>query len=204
MQITSAEKNRKNKDRISIYIDGAFSFTMSEDDYLSMNLYDKVEITQEEIDYIKNTINFRAAKNAAVRYLSRKLRTENEVSQKLHEDGYDEDSIEKTIEELKALGYINNKIYVQKFVFDRSKLKPKSKKLLKLELKNKGISDEIIDEVLDDWNVDDTFVAEGLVKRKFGKYDLKDESVRKKVYMFLMHRGYEHEVIESVIGRLEE
>ena len=203
MQITSVEKNKKNKDRYSIFIDDKYSFSISEDDYLSMNLYDKSELSEDEIDYIKNTVNFLAAKDFALKYLSYKLRTENEVRLKLQNQGFDGDPIEMAIEELKSLGYINNKIYVQKFVFDRSKLKPKSKKLIKLELLSRGIHEEIIDEVLDDWNVDEKVIAEGLVKRKFGKYDMQDENVRKKVYMFLKHRGYSHEIIKSVIGMVE-
>lgn len=200
MEITAVERNKKNKDRFSIYLDERFAFTISEDDYIGMNLYEKKDLTDEELDYIKNTLNFRDAKNAAVKYLSLKIRTENEVRLKLLEDGYDNDSIEKSIEELKSIGYINNKLYAQKFIFDRIKLKPKSKKMLKFELMNKGIDENIIEEVLDDWNVDEKVVAEGLVKRKFGKYDMKDEKVRKKIYMFLRHRGYSHEVITIVIG----
>ena len=203
MQITSVEKSKKNKDRFSIYIDDIYSFSISEDDYLSMHLYDKSELSKDEIDYIKNTVNFLAAKDLALKYLSYKLRTEKEVRLKLQNQGFDGDPIEMAIEELKSLGYINNKIYVQKFVFDRSKLKPKSKKLIKLELLSRGIQEEVIDEVLNDWNVDETVVAEGLVKRKFGKYDMQDENVRKKVYMFLKHRGYSHEIIKSVIGMVE-
>ncbi len=203
MQITLIEKNKKNKERYSVYIDDQFSFSISEDDYLSMHLYEKSELSQDEIDHIKNTMNFRDAKNSALKYLSYKLRTEKEVRSKLQEDGFDGDSIEMAIEELNALGYINNKIYVQKYVFDRSKLKPKSKKLIKLELLSKGIQEEIVDEVLNDWNVDEKSVAEGLVKRKFGKYDFKDDAIKRKAYMFLHHRGYSHEVIESVIGRIE-
>lgn len=203
MQITLIEKNKKNKDRFSVYIDDRFSFSITEDDYLSLHLYDKSELSQDEIDYIRNTVNFRAAKSSALKYLSYKLRTEKEVRIKLQEDGFDEYSAQMAIEELKALGYINNKIYVQKYVFDRSKLKPKSKKLIKLELQSKGIQEEIIDEVLNDWNVDETSVAESLIKRKFGKYDFKDDAVKRKAYMFLHHRGFAHDVIESVIGRNE-
>lgn len=204
MEITSAEKNKKNRDRMSIYIDNKFEFTIGEDDFLSMNLYETKEITPEELEYIKNTVNFRSAKAAAVRYLSMKLRTEKEVRQKLHEEGYDNENIENVIEELKAIGYINNKLYAQKFVFDRSKLKPKSKKLLKLELQSRGISQEIADEVLDDWKVDEAIVAGELVKKRFGKYDLEDEAVLKKVYMFLNHRGYNRGLIEEVVNKLNE
>lgn len=202
MQITLVEKNKKNKGRLSVYIDGRFSFSISEDDYLSLNLYDKTELSVEEIDYIKNDINFRTAKNSALKYISYKLKTEKEVRQKLHAEGFDEGSINMAVEELIALGYINNKIFVQKFIYDRSKLKPKSKKMIKLELLNKGIQEDIIDEVLGDWNVDEVVAAESLVKRKFGKYNIQDELIQKKIYMFLKHRGYSHEIIESVRGKM--
>ncbi|NLV37480.1 MAG: regulatory protein RecX [Clostridiaceae bacterium] len=198
MEITSIEKNRKNN-RLSVYIDERFAFTISEEDYLSLNLYEKKELTVETVSYIKNTLNFREAKAKAVRYLSLKLHTEQEVWKKLHDDGYEQECIEKVISELKAIGYINNKLYAQKYVFDRSKLKPLSKKMMKRELKVRGISEDIIDEVLDDWKVEDNVVAEGLLKRKFGKYDLDNEKVRKKAYMFLMHRGFSVSTIKEAL-----
>lgn len=202
MQITSVEKNKKNKNRNSIYIDGKYTFTISEDDYLAMHLYDKLEISEEEIDYIRNTLNFQESKSIAINYLSYKMRTEKEVQQKLQDEGYDSECIERTIDELKAIGYINNKLYAQKYVYDRSKLKPKSKKLLRVELMSRGISQEIADEVLDDWKVDESDVAESLVRKKFGKYDLGDMSTIRKIYMFLNHRGFSGDIIRQVINKV--
>ena len=197
MKITSVERNKKNKNRLSVFIDGRFSFTISEDDYLMLNLYEEAELDEEKLDYIKNTLNFREAKSLAVKYLSTKLRTEKEVKEKLLNEGYEESCINNVIEELKAIGYINNKLYAQKYVYDRSKLKPMSKKLLKHELMNRGISEEIVDEVLNDWKVEDTNIAGSLLKRKFGKYDLSDEKIIKKAYMFLLHRGFSMETIRE-------
>ena len=199
MKITSVEKNKKNKDRLSVFIDGRFSFTISEDDYLSLNLYDSSEITEETIEYIKETLNFREAKSKAVRFLSMKLRTEKEVYEKLINDGYDPDSTEKVIEELKAIGYINNKLYAQKYIYDRSKLKPLSKKMMRLELLSRGIPEETADEVLEDWKVEDSVVAENLLKRKFGKYDMNDEKTLRKAFMFLVHRGFSRDTIKEVL-----
>ncbi len=199
MTITSAEKSRKYKDRLLIYIDGRFSFTISEEDYITLNLYENPELTQETLDYIKNTLNFKEAKSIAVRYLSMKLRTEEEVKVKLKSCGFDNECIENVTEELKAIGYINNKLYAQKYVFDRSKLKPLSKKLMKQELLSKGIAEDIADEVLDDWKVEDIDVAENLLKRRFGKYDLSDDKVLKRAYTFLLHRGFSYEVIKKAI-----
>jgi len=204
LEITSIEKSKKNRDRLSVYIDGRFSFTISEEDYISLHLYEKKEITQETIDYIKETLNFREAKSKAVRYLSLKLRTEQEVWKKLQEDGYDQDCIEKVVNELKAIGYINNKLYAQKYVFDRSKLKPKAKKMIKRELIARGIDEETADEVLDDWKVEDSVVARSLLKRKFGKYDLRDKKILRKAYMFLLHRGFSMSTIREAMDGLAD
>ncbi len=199
MEITSVDKSKKNN-RLSLYIDGRFAFTISEDDYISMNLYDNPVLTEDTIDYIKNTLNFCEAKSLAVRYLSMKLRTEKEVRVKLNDEGYDSVCTEQVIDELKAIGYINNKLYAQKYVFDRSKLKPLSKKRMKQELQAKGIPGDIADEVLNDWRIEDNFVAESLLKRKFGKYDLTDEKILKKAYMFLLHRGFSHDTIKEALN----
>lgn len=202
MKITSIERSKRNKDKLMVYIDDEYNFSVSEEDYLTLNLYEKKEITEDEINYIKNSVNFRRAKSTAVRFLSLKLRSEAEVVQKLENEGFDSNTIERVIEELKSLGYINDRLYVQKFIFDRSKLKPKSKKLLKYELINKGIKEEVIDEILSDWKVDESAVAEGLVRKKFGKYNLNDEKIIKKVYSFLQHRGFSYELASRVIKKL--
>lgn len=199
MKITSAEKNKKHKDRLSVYVDGKFSFTISEEDYISLNLYEEQELTQEKIDYIKDTLNYRDAKARAVKFLSLKLRTEKEVRDKLRDEGYDDDCIEKVVMELKAIGYINNQLYAQKYIFDRSKLKPISKKLMKKELVFRGIPEEVADEVLLDWKVEDSSVAVNLLKRKFGKYDLSDKKVLKKAMAFLMHRGFSGDTIREAL-----
>lgn len=204
MIITSVERDKKNKDRLSVYIDDKYAFSISEADYLSLNLYEKQEITSEDIRHIKENINFRAAKSIAVRYLSLKIRSEKEVRLRLENDNFDCGTIEKVIEDLKSLGYINDSLYVQKYVFDRSKLKPKSRRLLKLELLNKGLAEEVIDSVLSDWQVDDSVVAESLVKKKFGKYNLKDKKIMKRVCSFLQYRGFSPEIINGIINKINE
>lgn len=202
LEITSVRPNKKKK-MMSIYIDGHFGFSMLEDDYLSLNIYEKKEITQEEIDHIKNVVNFRSAKSAAVKYLALRLRTEAEVSSKLKSDGFESETVKRVVEELKSMGYINDEIYAQKYIYDRSKLKPQSKKLLRMDLKRKGVSDQIIDSVLGDWEIDELSLAESLIRRKFGKYDLEDEKIIRRVYSFLYHRGFDFDVIQEAIKRVK-
>ncbi len=202
MEITSVIPNKKKK-MLSVYIDGHFGFSIHEDDYLSLNIYEKKEITQEEIDHIKNVVNFRTAKAVAVRYLTLKLRTEAEVASKLISDGFEREIVKKVLEELKSMGYINDELYAQKYIYDRSKLKPQSKRMLKMDLKRRGISDQIIDSVLENWQIDELSLAESLVRRKFGKYDLEDEKIMKRAYSFLHHRGFDFDTINEAINRVK-
>jgi len=195
---------KRNKDNVILSIDGKYSLVVSEEEYLRLNLYDKDEITKEEFDYINHQINYRNAKSVAIRFVSLKLRGEKEIYTRLNDLGYDESTVLKVIEELKAMGYINDLLYASKFIHDRCKLRPKSIKMLRFELKNKGISDSIISEVLDKMDIDEHAVAEGLVRKKFGKCDLSDDKIIKKVYNFLRHRGYSLSVIESVLRNIRE
>lgn len=204
MEITLIEKDKAHKDKLLIYIDGEYNFTISEEDYIRLSLHEKKEITMDEIKCIKKTVSFNSAKLDAVKYISYRLRTEKDVSSKLKKMNYGSDIVEKVLEDLKSLGYINDILYVQKYVFDRSKLKPRSKKMLKYELLSKGICETDIDQILMEWEVDDSVVIEGLIKRRFGKYDINDEIIKKKIYSFLNHRGFEYEQIKSVINKINE
>jgi len=202
MQITSVHKNNKNNKRVSIYVDDQYAFSIQEEDYLRLGLYEKKELTQDEIDYINNSINFKSAKFAAIKYLSYKLRSEMEVRTRLSSLDYDSDIVNQTIKELKSMGYINDVMFVQKYIYDRSKLKPQSKKMLKYDLKSKGIPEEIIDQILDNWEMDEVSIAAGLIKRKFGKYDIFSQKILKRVQFFLFHRGFSYETIMEALRSL--
>lgn len=203
MKITSIEKHNKDKNKFVVFVDEQPSFIITEEDYLGLNLYEEKDITDEEIDYIKNEVCFRRAKSTAVRFLSTKLRSEKEVFLKLTSEGYSSNIAESVIHELKSIGYINDKLYVQKYIFDRSKLKPKSKKLLKYELLAKGVNEKDIDEVVSDWKIDESIVAENLIKKKFGKYDLNDEKITRRAISFLHHRGFSFELINETLNKIK-
>jgi regulatory protein len=202
MKITQIERIGPKKDKYLIYIDDERSFSIREEDYLRLNLYEKKEITNEELEFIRANILYTSARSEAIKYVSLILRCENEIRNKLKNRGYDQHTINSVVSDLKSLGYINDKLYTQKYVYDRMKLKPRSKKLLKFELQKKGVSNEDIDEVLSNWKMDEEDVIENLIKRKFGKYDLNDPKVFKRAYSFLAYRGFSKETINSALKKM--
>jgi len=204
MTITAAIKHRNNPEMIQIYIDNSYAFSIPEEEYLRLNLYEKHEITPEEVRRIREEVNVRLAKQRALRILATMNKTEYEIKTKLKQLGFDDSAAEGAVMELKAMGYINERLFASKYISDRLKLKPMSKKALAYELEKKGVAPEIIAEVIDEFEVDEFLIAYRLAKRKYGKYDLTDPKIRRRIISFLSHKGFSEEIIKNTLREMLE
>lgn len=202
MLISSVEESGKKDGRLSVYVDNKFAFTMAEDDYLRLGFYEKKEISEEEINAVKYDINLRSAKNAGIKFLAFKLRTAKEVVDKLSSCGFEDEIAAMAVEILRAAGYIDDSLYAKKFVREKLKMKPCSKKLLRYELECRGVSKEDISNALDEVEIDERETAEAITLKKFGKCDFKDEKVIRKIYSFLLNRGFGGEIIKNTIEKV--
>jgi len=202
MVISSAVKQKNNPEMISIYIDGVFAFSMPVEEYYRMHLYERKEISRENMEYIKKEVNVKLARQLAVRMLSAREHSENEIRNKLMQKGFDTETTENTLMQLKSMGYINDGLYARKYISDRLKLKPKSKKALYYELKRKGVDDDIIEEALNETELDETSLAYRLAKKKYGKYDARKPDIQRKIASFLGHRGFSYEIICETIKQM--
>lgn len=202
MVITSAVKQKNNPEMIRIYIDGVFAFSMPAEEYYRMNLYERREINQEDIDYIKDQVNIKLARQLSVRMLAAREHSENEIRNKLMQKGFDRETIDNTLMQLKSMGYINDSLFARKYISDRLKLKPRSKKALFYDLKRKGVSEDIIEEALNETELDEFSLAYRLAKKKYGKYDAVEPDVQRKIASFLSHRGFSCEIICETIKQM--
>ncbi len=202
MRITPVLKEEANKKIYQILVDGVYSFSITEEDYLKYNLYEKDELSEDEINNIRRSVDFRSAKEAALNYISYKFRTEKEVKTKLQNENFSDDVVSDVLADLKADGYINDKLYVSKYLNEKRKLNPKSKRILILELKKKGIPPELILNGLDELEFDNVLVAEELVRKKFPDIQYSGKSNEKKIYKYLQYKGFSNEEIKTVLKKL--
>ena len=198
MRITSTLPTRDNQ-MMRIYIDENYAFSVPKEDYIRLGLYEKEEITQDEIERIRQEVVLRAAREKATGYLMYRDRSEGEVIEKLINAGFDKDIAQEAASALKALGYIDDNRYARKYITDRLKNKAMSRKAIRFELERKGISSQIIEEALSETEVNEDEIALRTAKKKFGKYDVKDEKVRQKIMRYLCHKGFSVETGWKVI-----
>lgn len=201
MIITSIEGDKNAPSMARVYIDDDFAFCLPQNRVELLKLTEGGAISEETLDYIVNTEVYAAAKSAAVKFLALKLRTSYEIRQKLSQLGYDEDTAERVVENLTEINYINDYNYALKYIKEKTKLKPKSVKLLSMELAQKGISDDIIQNVSEELEIDENDVAYELLVKKYSKYAAFDEKQVLKMKTFLLNKGFSYSQISRALSK---
>lgn len=144
------------------------------------------------------------------KYLSIRPRTEKEVSGYLsrltrnpHFAWVTDEIIAETVEKLKARSIIDDPQFVRWWIADRSKLKPRSLSLMKYELKQKGISQEDVEKNVDVPEDLDAATLSVLIEKRITKPEW-TENRHKKLYAYLLRRGYRYAQIRNAIEDREQ
>ena len=135
-----------------------------------------------------------------VRYVLFKKRTENEVRKKCGQLKYEEEYIDEVIEYLKEAGYINDKIYVEKYINNIKKLKHVSANEIRIDLMRRGVDSDLIDYGLSEDSINEFELesAKYLVNKKF-----KSGDDIEKIKKFLLNKGYTYSNVSKAIDNLE-
>ncbi len=189
------------QDKIHISVDGEYSFTVDEAYFLSMGIWNGKEVDSDELDEIKQTISVRRAYNYAVSLLSRRDHSERELMTKLAQKGYT-DGAEEAIAKLRDGGYVSDERFTRLYVRELHNLKHYGKRRIEQELFRKGIERDIIREVLDETDFDESELV-SLIERKYGRY-LSDEKGVAKTVNGLLRMGYSYGEIRDALKVINE
>lgn len=201
-EITQIEIQKRNRKRRSIYLDGEFAFGLDEELVYKFDLRQGESIDMATIGQVLVAEEFKSAKDTALRFLGYRARSEKELRDKLTQSGYAEDTIEKVVSELKRMKYIDDNEFAAMFVRDRLRMHPVGSYLLEQELKQKGLSDEIVENALEEaYRKKSQFeLAKELAEKKGRSYkNLDDHKKKKRVVDFLLRRGFDWEIVKHVM-----
>ena len=174
------------------------------EDYFRLYLYEKESLTKEEYDHITEKIIFSQAKKKAIDYISFKKRTTGEVRKKLEESGFQGDIIDHTILYYEKEEYLDDEKYCEKFIAEKRKLKPCSKKEMVYMLSQKGVNDAIIQKAIENAGIDETEVIKSIYNKKFKNADLNNYKDTVKIMRYFANKRFEPESIENLILYLKE
>jgi regulatory protein len=139
--------------------------------------------------------------NAAYHYLSYRPRSEAEIRQWLHRRSFTNEVAEKAIAKLREQNLIDDFGFAQFWTHNRLSFKPKSKRLIKKELRDKKVAAEIIEQVTND--IDDEEIAYKLGSSRMPSLAYLDyPDFYRRLSGYLAYRGFSYRVIRDTAARL--
>jgi len=200
-KITALKLQKRNKNRVNVYLDGDFAFGLSR--IVAAWLKTGQELSDEKITELKSKDDIEIALQRAMNYLSYRARSEQEVRQNLKKHGHAEIVIDEIIDRLKRGRLVDDQVFAETWVENRSEFRPRGSQLLRLELRQKGIHDQVIAKVLG--HIDESSLALKAARKRAPRFkSLEWQEFRKKMNGFLARRGFHYGVISEVLPQVWE
>ncbi len=197
--ITALEPQKKNAERVNVYIEGTFAFGISAIDAVRLRVGQM--LSDAEIEALRQGDQGVRAYERAVRLLSHRARSAEEIRQALSKAEVPADVIENTLTRLIDHGYVDDLAFAQAWVADRQAFHPLSTRALRYELRRKGIADAITDQVLS--TLDQAEAAFRAVRTQAKRLKgLDRRGVYNRLVPFLARRGFDYDTARAAIEQL--
>lgn len=200
-KITALRAQRRDKKRVNVYLDGEYTFSLKA--IVAARLKVGQSLADEEIDALLLEDSFQKAYDRALNFLSYRPRSKAEVGRYLRRKEVAPQVSEEVIRKLTRVRLLDDVSFAQYWVENREKFNPRSPRMLRYELRRKGVDSETISQALEGLN-EEKSAYRAAAKRVRRWAHLDKESFRRKMGSFLKRRGFSYQVSKSVINRLWE
>jgi regulatory protein len=198
-RVTALEPQVRRPNRFNLYIDEHFALGLSA--YALAGVRVGQELSRADLEKLVRADQLEAAREAALRFLAVRPRSEQELRRQLSKKKYSGDIINEVISRLGDVKLVDDRDFAKFWVENREGFKPRSKRALQYELRQKGVSSVEITRAVK--KVDEADSAYRAAHAKALRYkDLDANSFREKLSGFLARRGFDYAVTRDTVSRL--
>jgi regulatory protein len=197
MTITSVKQQVKRSDRYSIYVDGTYSFSLSEAAFLESGLASGQEISAQQVSELKKLSADDKLYGRALRYAAMRPRSRWEIAYYLERKDASPPLIETILNKLIKMGLVNDEAFAHMFVADRQLLRPASRRKIIMDLKKKRIAEDIIQKVLVEDEHDEKATLRSVIERKRRQSKYQDDL---KLMQYLARQGFNYGDIKDALN----
>lgn len=203
-KITKIETGKRNKERVNIYMDNEYAFSINMELLYKFNIKVNEEFDKERLLEVIQAENLSKCKESALRIVERSYKTEKEIKDKLLLKEFDENTVEETLKFLREYGFIDDSKFVKMFVKDHIRNQGRNK--IKYLLIQKGIDKSLIEEAFLDLEKEDEIERAFILGEKkylsISKREDDDFKIKNKITRYLLGRGYDYSIAKEVINRI--
>ena len=194
-KITDLRQGVKNENRVNVFVNGKYSFSLDISQVVDFRLKKGTEISAEQLEEYKKASEFGKLYQRTLEWVLTRPRSVRETNdylfKKTFEKKLDKNYIDRIIEKLVEKKYLDDAKFAAYYVENRFVKKGISKKRLRMELMKKGVASNIIDDVLDVRN-DEEEIKKMIIKKR-GRYD--DE----KLTAYLCRQGFDYQLVKDLV-----
>ena len=199
-KITALKIQKRNPDRVNVYLDDEFAFGLAK--IVAVWLKIGQELDEAKIAKLQAEDEAEVVYLKALRFLSYRPRSEGEVRQRLLKQAYDETVIEAAIVRLKEQGFLGDQQFASLWIENRSTFRPRSQRMLAMELRNKNVAEEVISSALEEADEDEVLAYQAAERYAHRLKGLDWLSFRKKLLGFLGRRGFFYGTAAPVVRQI--
>ena len=196
--ITQIKIQANDKNRVNLYLDNKFYCGLDLETVVKNSLKVGTIISEERLESIQLESEKQVAYNKALKLISVRYKTQREVEKYLYEKGYLAQVVYYVVSKLNEYHYIDDQRFVNSYIASHKNIYGKLK--LKQQLMQKGISEKLVDEALEDEEFEQSEQISKLAEKYMkNKEDSKENYI--KLFRYLMGKGFEYEEIKSVLKK---
>ena len=198
--ITAIKVQKRDKQRDNIYVDGEFTFGVSR--IVAAWLQVGQTLTDEKISQLRSEELDEVAYRRALKIISYRNRSVSEVRQHLRKKQISDEIIDHVVYRLDQNGLLDDNQFANLWVENRNEFRPRSHRMLAIELRKKGIGEDIITQVLENTTADEELAYNAAQKqvRRYRTLDWQD--FRRKLGSFLARRGFSYETVNLTVHQI--
>ena len=197
MEITDLVRKGKSE-QYKTFVDGEYVCLLEAEVLVKYHIKIGTTISEELFEEVRKESEKLSCFNVGLSYISKGLKTKKQLKDNLKQKGYLISSIDLAVEKLVGYGYINDKYYAENFV--KANNNKKGMMYLKKALQTKGVSEEIIREVFENYEEDQNSII--LLANKYLKNKPKDNTTKQKLYRHLLSKGFGFEDCKKAVNKV--
>lgn len=196
-KVTDIQLQKNNPGRYSVFLDGEFSFGISDIDLYNLGIKIGLEIDDEFMKVIEETVDFKKCLDYATNLVSKKMYSKKELTGKLTLKGYTDSAIKSSMDIMEEYGYINDDVYAKTYC--EFKGKKDGAKKIRYELTLKGIRKDIIEKYIAEIENEDVLLK--LLENKL-KGNPDERKAIDKAIRYGISKGFEYDKIKGCLNKL--
>ena len=198
--ITDIKPQQKTPTRCNIFLNNSFYCGLELETVMKYRLKIGLEIEEEKLDEIQCDSERLKATDKALNFLSNRAKTKKQVKEYLEKKGYTEKTVIAVMEKLIEYKYVSDENYAEDYV--RVYSSKKGKRLIEMELKQKGVSDIDMRSALD--SIENEEESALKIAEKYMKFKEKSKENLLKCYKYLLSKGFDYDLAKQTIEKVKE